>query len=264
MNNSIQKGHNFKKRLGQNFIQDDSIIDRIVFCVDFNPNDLVIEIGPGQGVLTRKLIQKCNVVAYEIDTDLKTYLLKLSNDNLEIIWDDFLKRNIKKDIEKYKYNKLYVIANIPYYITTPIITKLIDEKINIESIIIMIQKEVADRFTAKPSTKEYSSITVFLNYYFNIKKLFDVDKKYFYPIPKVDSSVISLTTKKEKNAVKDEKKFIQLIRDSFQFKRKTLRNNLKTYDLKKIETILFKYNMDLSIRAESIPLDIFIEISNNL
>ena len=256
--------HNFKKKYGQNFIQEESIIDRIVSSIDLNENDLVIEIGPGQGVLTKRLIEKCNVIAYEIDKELEIFLSKIKQNNLKIIWDDFLKRDIYSDIKELKYEKLYVIANIPYYITTPIITKLIDDRLNLEEIIVMVQKEVADRFSSKPSSKDYSSITVYLNYYFEIKKLFDVDKKYFYPIPKVDSSVILLHVKKERQYVKDEEKFFNLFRDSFMYKRKTLRNNLKSYDLDKINSVLSKYNMDLSIRAEAIPLDIFIEIANIL
>ncbi len=259
-----QNNHKFKKKYGQNFIQDEKVIERIISSIDLNKNDLVIEIGPGQGVLTKRLIEKCNVIAYEIDKELEPFLSKYKQDNLKIIWDDFLKRDIYEDLKDLKYQKLYVIANIPYYITTPIITKLIDDRLAIEEIIVMVQKEVADRFSSKPASKDYSSITVYLNYYFEIKKLFDVDKKYFYPVPKVDSSVISLLVKKKRPYVKNEEKFLKLIRDSFMYKRKTLRNNLKSYDLDKIHNVLSKYNMDLSIRAESLPLEIFIEIANIL
>lgn len=256
--------HKFKKKYGQNFLQDMTVISKIISSVELNNDDLVIEIGPGEGVLTKELIKKCNVVAYEIDDELKDILSKINSDNLEIIWYDFLNRNLSSDIKKYKYNKLYLIANIPYYITTPIILKLIEENINIEKAIVMVQKEVAERFSAKPSTKDYSSITVFLNYYFEINKLFEVDRKCFYPIPNVDSAVISLKKKKQKPFVKDERIFFQLIKNSFQYKRKTLKNNLKSYNLEKIEKVLLKYNMDLSIRAESIPLEVFVDIVNNL
>ena len=128
----------------------------------------------------------------------------------------------------------------------------------------MVQKEVGDRFTTAPGSKEYGSITVFLNYYFEIKKLFDVSRNCFYPKPNVESCVIKLIPKKEKIKLKNEEKFFNLVKDSFRFKRKTLKNNLTGYDLEKVEKVLKKYNMDLSVRAENIPLEIFGEIANNL
>ena len=128
----------------------------------------------------------------------------------------------------------------------------------------MIQKEVADRFAAKPKTKEYGSITVFLNYYFDIKKEFLVNRNCFTPKPNVDSIVISLNKKKNLLSVDNKELFFKLVRDSFRFKRKTLRNNLKGYDLVKVSEILEKYHLDLSVRAESLPLEVFVDISNNL
>ena len=257
--------HNFKKKYGQNFINDFTIIEKIVSTASVDKNDLVLEIGPGAGILTKELLKKTRVLAYEIDTELKNILQsELKNEDLNIIWDDFLKRDVSKDIEGISYNKLYVIANLPYYITTPIIQKLIDEKLPLSDIIIMVQKEVADRFCAKPGKKEYGSITAFLNYHFDISKLFDVKKDKFFPQPKVDSAVISLKTRKDKLYIKDEKKLFSLIKDSFQFKRKNLRNNLREYDLEKIEQVLARHNMDLAVRAESISIDLFCEISNYL
>lgn len=257
--------HNFKKKYGQNFINDFTIIEKIVSTASVDKNDLVIEIGPGAGILTKELLKKTRVLAYEIDTELKNILQsELKNEALNIIWDDFLKRDVSKDIEGISYNKLYVIANLPYYITTPIIQKLIDEKLPLSDIIIMVQKEVADRFCAKPGNKEYGSITAFLNYHFDISKLFDVKKDKFFPQPKVDSAVISLKRRKDKLYVNDEKILFSLIKDSFQFKRKNLRNNLRKYDLEKIEQVLARHNMDLGVRAESISIDLFCEISNYL
>ena len=142
--------------------------------------------------------------------------------------------------------------------------KLIQEKLSFESVIIMVQKEVAERFSSAPGSKKYSSITVFLNYYFDVEKLFDVSRKSFYPVPNVDSAVLKLKKKEKPLYVKDEKLFFEFIRDSFQYKRKTLKNNVGKYDLLKIEEVLKKHNMDLSIRAECIPLELFIEIVNNL
>lgn len=259
--------HNFKKKFGQNFIKDSTIIDKIINYANIEEDSLVIEVGPGEGSLTRGLCSKAKqVLAYEIDTDLNETLTKLKEDNsnLDIIWGDFLKRDIKEDLEKYEYKYLYVISNLPYYITTPIVTKFIAEKIDMDKMVIMVQKEVATRFLAKPNSRDYSSITVFLNYHFDIKKLFDVSRNVFIPKPNVDSSIVELKSKKDKLEVKDIDLFYKLVRDSFRFKRKNLRNNLKGYDLEKIEAILKKYNIDLTTRAEDLPLEIFASISNNL
>lgn len=257
----------FKKSFGQNFIKDKTIIDKIVYSSDIKEDSLVIEIGPGAGALTTKLVEKAKqVVAYEIDTRLQEHLLETFQDkkNITFIFDDFLNRNVKKDISSYKYRHLYVIANLPYYITTPIITKLIDEQLDLDKMVVMVQKEVGDRFSAKVGSKEYNSLTVYLNYYFNIKKLFLVSKNVFVPKPNVDSVIVSLEKKEHLAELKDKELFFKLVRDSFQFKRKNLRNNLKTYDLEKIKNVLEKYNFDLTVRAEQLSLDIFIEISNAL
>lgn len=258
--------HNFKKKFGQNFLKDENIITKIVNSAEIEENALIIEIGPGSGALTKELIKKGNVIAYEIDKDLENPLLEKfgNNTNIRFIFDDFLNRNVKKDIEPEKYNKLYVVANLPYYITTPIITKLIEEQLNVEKIVVMVQKEVGDRFSALPKTKDYSSITVFLNYYFEIKKLFVVSRNNFYPRPNVDSIIISLNRKEKMNKALNETLFFKLVRDSFQYKRKNLRNNLKQYNLGKIEKVLEKYGKDLTCRAEELTLEHFIEISNNL
>lgn len=258
--------HNFKKKFGQNFLKDNNIINKIINVSNIEDDSLIIEIGPGSGALTKELVKKGKVIAYEIDTDLKEILYDEfnQNDNIEFIFDDFLARDIKKDIEKYRYNKLYVIANLPYYITTPIINKLIEEKINLEKMVIMVQKEVGDRFSAKPGSREYSSITVFLNYFFDIKKEFVVSKKSFIPTPNVDSIVISLTKGKNRPPVKNEEILFKLIKDSFQHKRKTLKNNLTNYDFIKVKEILNKKGIKEDVRAEYIELETFIEISNNL
>lgn len=259
--------HKFKKKFGQNFIKDATIINKIVDNANVDNETLVIEIGPGAGALTKMLCLKAkNVLAYEIDNDLKVVLNELvnENDNLEVIFDDFLKRNVEEDIKKYQYKKLYVVANLPYYITTPIITKFIDDDIKLDKMIIMVQKEVANRLSAKISSKEYGSLTVFLNYHFHIKKLFDVSRNVFVPRPNVDSAIVELKTKHKKLYVKDIKKFYQLVKDSFRFKRKTLKNNLQGYDLDKVFTVLKKYDKDLTVRAESLSLETFIDISNIL
>lgn len=254
----------FKKKFGQNFIVDKNIIDNIIKKSDIDKETLVIEIGPGAGSLTSALgeVSK-NVLAYEIDEKVKPILEKNIHSNTKIIYDDFLKRNVKEDIKEYTYKKLYVVANLPYYITTPIIIKLIEDKLDIDKIVVMVQKEVGNRFKAIPNTKEYNSLSIFLNYYFNVRKILDVSRNVFIPKPNVDSIVVEFT-KKEKIPLKNEEVFFKLVKDSFRQKRKTLKNNLKEYDLKKIEQILKKHNLDLNVRAEAIPIELFIEISNNL
>ena len=157
-----------------------------------------------------------------------------------------------------------VVANLPYYITTPIITKFIEEKVDVEKIIVMVQNEVADRFSAIPGTKSYNSLTIFLNYYFDIKKAFIVSRNVFYPKPNVDSAIVIFEKKDKKTMVKNEDMFFKLVRDAFVQKRKTLKNNLKGYDLEKIEKILNSFGKDINCRAENITINEFVEISNNL
>lgn len=257
----------FKKAYGQNFLKDNNIIERIVRESNIQKNSLVVEIGPGSGVLTKELSKYADhVLAYEIDTRLEEVLDNnlLDCNNVDIIFDDFLIRNISLDISNYSYEKLYVVANIPYYITTPIIMKIINSGLKFDKLTIMIQKEVGERFTANVKTRDYGSVTVFLNYYFDIKKLFVVSRECFVPKPNVDSVVLSLTRKEKRTIVNNEKIFFQIVRDAFHFKRKNLRNNLKNYDLDKISEVLAKYDMDLTNRAEELSLDIFIDIANNL
>ena len=260
-----KENFNFKKKFGQNFIVDKNIIHSIISKSIIDKDTLVIEIGPGAGSLTTELDKVSgHVIAYEIDKTLKPILEKHNLNNTTIIYEDFLKRNISEDLKKYNYQKIYVVANLPYYITTPIIIKLIEDKLNIDKIVVMVQKEVGDRFKAKPNTKEYNSLSIFLNYYYTVEKLLDVSKNVFIPKPNVDSIVVSLTKKGNKIKVDNEKLFFKLVRDSFKQKRKTLKNNLKGYNLKKIEEILKKHNLDLTIRAEALPIEIFAEIANNL
>lgn len=262
-----KNGFNFKKKFGQNFIIDENIINSIINKSDIDKDTLVIEIGPGAGSLTSKLVKKAkNVLCYEIDTTLKEIIKEvlIEDNNYEIIYKDFLTCNVKEDIKKYGYKKLYVVANLPYYITTPIIIKLIEDKVDVDKIVVMVQKEVGDRFKALPGSKDYNSLSIFLNYYYDVKKLLDVSKNVFLPKPNVDSIVVEFNKKEFKKEVKNEELFFKLIRESFTQKRKTLRNNLKNYNLEKIENVLKKYNMDLSVRAEQISIDIFVDIANNL
>lgn len=265
--NLNQKNFNFKKKFGQNFIVDENIINNIINKADIDKNTLVIEIGPGAGSLTYKLSTAAkNVLCYEVDLTLENILKEnLKNcDNVEIIFQDFLKCNIKENIKKYSYDKIYVVANLPYYITTPIIVKLIEDEINVEKIVVMVQKEVGDRFKAIPGSKDYSSLSIFLNYYYDIKKILDVSKNVFLPVPNVDSIVLEFNRKSDLAPLKNKDLFFRLVRDSFKQKRKTLKNNLKGYDLDIIEKVLGKYGYDLSVRAEQLGIEVFEDISNSL
>lgn len=257
----------FKKKYGQNFLRDDRIVKQIVSVSDIDNNSLVIEVGPGGAILTKELASKAkNVLAYEIDTDLENELaIKLSSyDNVDVLFRDFLKTDLKEDVSKYEYDNLYFVSNVPYYITTPIIMKLIKSNLHFNKIVMMVQKEVGNRFSTQPGSKEYGSITVLLNYFFDIKKEINVSKKEFIPVPKVDSVVVSFTEKKEKLPIKDFSFFEQLLKDSFQYKRKNIKNNLKKYDLNIVEKVLKQYNYDLSVRAEMLKLEIFVELANEL
>lgn len=258
--------HNFKKKFGQNFLNDENILNKIVKESQIPEDTLVIEIGPGAGALTNKVKDVAkNILAYEIDLDLQNILIdKFKDTNVNFIWEDFLNRNIKEDIKDYQYSHIFVVANIPYYITTPIVEKIINSGVDVEKVVIMVQKEVGDRFSAKPGNKEYGSISVFLNYYYNIKELFIVSKNCFTPRPNVDSVILSLEKRSDKPEVRDEKVLFRLIKDSFRFKRKNLRNNLKEYDLLKVEEVLKKYNKDLTVRAETLDLEHFVDIANNI
>ena len=255
----------FKKSLGQNFLNDENIIDKIVNCSGIDKDTLVIEVGPGAGALSKKTIPLSGyTILYEIDTRLKDILNNVlkGNDNYEIIFNDVLKQNIKDDIRRFNYKKIYVVANLPYYITTPIISKIIDE-INPDKIVVMIQEEVADRLCAQVGNREYAMITVSLGSQYDIKKLFRVSKNCFVPAPKVDSAVISLD-KHNKYEIVDKNVFDKFIKDAFKYKRKNLRNNLKGYNLEKIESVLYQNGYSLSDRAEVIPVSLFVDISNEL
>lgn len=257
----------YKKNLGQNFLQDKNIIDKIVNAPDYGDNNLVIEIGPGAGALTKELLKKVDrAILYEVDTRLEKILNKELSTfvNYELIFDDFLNRDVNKDISKYDFDNLYIVANLPYYITTPIITKIINDKIPTNEIVIMIQKEVADRFSAKPGSKEYGQITVFLNYFFDIDNVCNVSKNCFFPKPKVDSAVIKMKRKESNDYIKNFDVFNKLVKDSFRFKRKTIKNNLVGYDLDIISNILIKYGFDINTRSENIPYNVFVEIANEL
>ena len=257
----------FKKKFGQNFLKDVSFVKKIVNCANIKEKSLTIEVGPGGGIMTRELaLVSTNVLAYEIDKELEEELNSRIGDldNVEILFKDFLDSDIKNDISKYDYDYLYFVSNVPYYITTPILLKLIESGLSFNKIVMMVQKEVGDRFSALPGTKQYGSISVLLNYFYDVKKEFFVSRKLFVPEPNVDSVIVSFNEKKDKLYLENFRYFETLVKDAFQFKRKTIKNNLKKYDLTIVEEVLNKNGFDLNSRAETINYEVFVELSNEL
>ncbi|MEG2457607.1 MAG: 16S rRNA (adenine(1518)-N(6)/adenine(1519)-N(6))-dimethyltransferase RsmA [Bacilli bacterium] len=252
----------YKKSLGQNFLIDKTILDKIITSSDLTDEDLVLEVGAGSGTLTKELVKtNAQVISYEIDDRLKNTLNLITSPNLKIIFKDFLQEDLTSLLKNYKYKKLYVIANIPYYITTPIIEKVLEET-DIYEMIIMVQKEVGNRLKAKPNNKEYGSLSVYLQYYFSISLVTDVPRECFNPSPNVDSVVIKFL-KINKYKAKSEEFFFKLIKDAFHYKRKNLRNNFKEYDLSKMEKLLKDIKKDLTYRAEQLSIEDFLYLSDN-
>ena len=257
----------FKKKYGQNFLRNISVVERIVNVSEIGDNDLVIEVGPGGAIMTRELSKRAgNVLAYEIDEDLKEELSKRLDgcSNVDVLFKDFLEADLVSDVKNYSYDKLFFVSNVPYYITTPILMKIIESNLSFSKIVMMVQKEVGDRFSTKPGSKEYGSITVLLNYFFDVKKEFLVSRNQFIPVPNVDSVIVSFTEKSNKKYLKNFLFFQKIVRDSFQYKRKTIKNNLRSYDLKIVSDVLSKYGYDLSVRAENLQLDVFVDLANEL
>lgn len=250
----------FKKYYGQNFLKNRDIISKIVNSIDPTEKDLIIEIGPGAGALTKELKKyKTQLLAFEIDTDTKDYLEPLMDEKTSVLFEDFLKVNLNEIFKNYKYEKLYFIGNLPYYITTPIIEHILKQSIEFESLTIMVQREVALRFMARPHTKNYGYMTVILNYWFEIQKIIDVGRNNFYPVPNVDSVVLKLNRVNRENI--DYEKFQKVVKDSFQFKRKTLNNNLKKYNKELVEKVLNEHGSSLQNRAEDIDLNTYIDLA---
>lgn len=261
------KQFQFKKSLGQNFLNDKNVIHKIVESAEIDKDTIVIEIGPGGGALTELIVLKAGqALLYEADGRLEEHLKELLKDfdNYKIVIGDFLEADLKADLNSNTYLKMYVVANLPYYITTPIIMKFVEESIMPDKFVIMVQKEVAYRLAASVGSRDYGSLTVFLNYYYDIKKLFDVSRNCFTPKPNVDSAIVEMKIKKDRLEVLDMELFKKIVRDSFFYKRKTIRNNLKGYDLDIIEMVLNKYGFDLGVRAENLKLEIFVEMVNEL
>ena len=262
-------GFQLSKSLGQNFLTDKNIIDKIIDAADIGEDDLVIEIGPGIGVLTAEAAQLAKkVIAIEIDRNLIPILHDTLSefDNVEVINQDVLKTDINELIEKSGCKRAKIIGNLPYYITTPIIMSILERGIKAESITIMMQKEVADRIKSDPGHKTYGALSVAVQYYCNINSVVTVPKEVFFPAPKVDSAVLRLDIREEKPVVlKDEKMFFNCIKAGFGQRRKTLSNSLMgigKFDKEEVKQCLSDCEIDEKRRAETLSLEEFARLAN--
>ena len=259
------------KSYGQNFLIDEDVVLGICEKANISKDDLIIEIGPGLGTLTARLLEKAGkVIAVELDTKMIHILNDRFSlyDNFKLINDDILKVDLNKLIsdELGSLKKVKIVANLPYYITTPIIMKLLEEKLNIDSITVMVQKEVAERLCCSPGTGDTGAITYTINYYTKPEIVIDVPKESFIPSPKVDSNVINLQILNNPSVmVKDEGTLFKVIKFAFMQKRKTLLNSLSNSRMNSkdyFEKMLLDLNIDLKIRPEKLTLEDFAKISD--
>lgn len=264
-------GFSFKKNFGQNFLVDERVLGKIVSSAEISKEDVVIEVGPGIGTLTQALAKEAyKVVAVEIDTTLVPILGELLSDfdNIEIINEDILKVDVNAIAEKYPDKKIKMVANLPYYITTPIIMNVLENHIPVESITVMIQKEVAYRMKAQPSTKDYGSLSLAVQYYCEPYLVANVPQNCFMPRPNVDSAVIKLTVMdKPKVQVNNEKFMFEFIKAAFSQRRKTLVNcifssGLLTLSKDEIGKMLNGLGYDERVRGESLTLEDYGKITD--
>ena len=258
-----------KKQYGQNFLLDDNILKNIVKSAELKKDTNVIEIGPGLGFLTNYLQQATtNVLCYEIDEQMVEHLNEL-NYNISIINDDFLKRNLNKDFKNIfdNSNNITLVANLPYYITTPILLKVLEETTRIDKMIVMMQTEVAKRLCGKPSTKDYNALSVLIQYFTNPRIIFNVSPKSFFQAPNVESSVVMIEKKEEPLLeVENLDFFLKFNRNIFAQRRKTLYNNIQkayNYDKGLIKKIIKENNLDESVRSEELDVSQIVKLAND-
>lgn len=269
-------GLTFKKSLGQNFLTDLNILKKIVAAAEVGEEDDVIEIGPGIGALTEQLAKSAHqVMALEIDSRLIPVLSETLSpyDNVKIVEQDVLKADLKELIAQNfdGRHKIKLVANLPYYITTPIVMHLLEVDVDFETIVVMMQKEVADRLAAKPGTKDYGSLSVAVQYEMDAKIAFIVPKTVFMPQPKVDSAIIALNRKDEKPDVPvDEPFFKKMVKGIFLHRRKSLWNNLQglygkdSSTKEKLEHALKNAEIEKSVRAERLSISQMVRLADNL
>ena len=274
----IMKKYKIKanKALGQNFLINQNVVDAIVDSSNISKQDLVIEIGPGLGTLTKELLEKAGkVICIELDKKMINILTDRFSlyDNFEVIHGDVLQIRLNKIIKEEKelrgFQSAKIVANLPYYITTPIIMKLLEERLDLETITVMIQKEVADRLIAIPGDKETGAITYSVYYYATTEGVLEVSRDSFIPEPEVTSKVIKLTLRKEPPVeVKSKGVMFKIIKSAFMQRRKTLLNaltNTKVFMSKEEGIqILKELHLDENVRAEKLTLENFAEITNKI
>lgn len=272
----IMKQHHFsvKKSLGQNFLIDVNVLTQIIDSAGIDKNSNVIEIGPGIGSLTEQLaINAKKVVAFEIDQRLEPILASTLEpyNNIKIIFEDILKADLETIIqEEFEAGeKIHIVANLPYYITTPILLRLLHDQLPIDTMTVMMQKEVAERMAAEPNTKAYGSLTIAVQYYTDAEIVMDVPKTVFLPQPNVTSSVLHLNLKSKKDLhVTDEKLFFSIIRASFVHRRKTILNNLGVFykdefNKEELKKILNEAKIEPQRRGESLTIEEFAQLSDS-
>ena len=269
-------GFTFKKSFGQNFLTDTNILQKIVDTAEIDDQVNVIEIGPGIGALTEFLAERAaEVMAFEIDHRLVPILADTLRDfdNVTVVNEDILKVDLAQHIQNFKNPDLpiKVVANLPYYITTPILMHLIESGIPFSEFVVMMQKEVADRISAQPNTKAYGSLSIAVQYYMTAKVAFIVPRTVFVPAPNVDSAILKMVRRPEPAvAVEDEKFFFKVSKASFTHRRKTLWNNLtgyfgKTEEVKeKLTKALDQAGLSPSVRGEALSLEEFASLSDAL
>jgi len=269
-------GFTFKKSFGQNFLTDTNILQKIVDTAEIDKNVNVIEIGPGIGALTEFLAESAaEVMAFEIDDRLVPILADTLRDfdNVTVVNQDILKVDLAQYIAEFKNPDLpiKVVANLPYYITTPILMHLIESGIPFSEFVVMMQKEVADRISAQPNTKAYGSLSIAVQYYMTAKVAFIVPRTVFVPAPNVDSAILKMVRREQPAVeVQDEKFFFKVTKASFVHRRKTLWNNLTSYFGKseevkaKLENALAKANLAANVRGEALDLAAFARLSDAL
>ena len=260
----------FRKSFGQNFLIDSNVVKKITDAADIKDDDVVLEIGPGIGTLTQHLAYAAGkVIAVEIDNRLIPVLEETlaPYDNIELINEDILKLDLDELLTTHKGpRRIKVIANLPYYVTTPVVTELLERSTLIESLTVMVQKEVAQRMDASAGTKDYGALTLAVRYYSEPHKITDVSPNCFMPRPDVTSAVIQLNIKRERITVADEKLMFKIIKASFGQRRKTLLNSLKNSDIaiskEQWESILEHAGISAGVRGETLSLEDFARLAD--